>query len=78
MQSYLTANRRASGDSLSARERSVVQLIAEGHTNQEIAKLLSLSVKTIESHRATAMAKIGAASTAEIVRYAIKHRLSEL
>jgi DNA-binding NarL/FixJ family response regulator len=78
VQSYLTANRRASGDSLSARERSVVQLIAEGHTNQEIAKLLSLSVKTIESHRATAMAKIGAASTAEIVRYAIKHRLSEL
>ena len=78
VQSYLAANRHTVGDTLSPRERSVIQLIAEGHTNQEIAKLLSLSVKTIESHRSTAMGKIGANSTAEIVRYAIKHRLTEL
>jgi DNA-binding NarL/FixJ family response regulator len=78
VQSYLTTNRSIGKDSLSPRERSVVQLIAEGNTNQAIAKLLKLSVKTIESHRSTAMAKIGATSTADIVRYAIKHKLSEL
>ena len=64
-------------DLLTPRERTIVQLITEGNTNQQIALLLNLSVKTIESHRAGAMAKIGATSTAGIVRYAIKHKLVE-
>src|SRR5262245_58510244 len=78
VQSYLTASRSIAAEELTPRERSVVQLIAEGRTNREVARLLGLSVKTVESHRATAMAKIGAKTTADIVRYGIKHRLSEL
>jgi DNA-binding NarL/FixJ family response regulator len=56
---------------LTPRERLVVHLIAEGHSNKEISKIINLSVKTIESHRATAMRKLNVTSTAAIVRYAI-------
>jgi DNA-binding NarL/FixJ family response regulator len=60
---------------LSSREQSVVQLIAEGHTNRSIGAILKLSVKTVETHRAAAMRKLGMASTAELVRYAIRKKL---
>jgi DNA-binding NarL/FixJ family response regulator len=61
----------------SSRERVVVQLIAEGHSNREIAAILSLSVKTIETHRAAAMRKLNATSVASLVRYAIRNKLVE-
>ena len=54
-----------------------MQLISEGHTNQAMAGMLKLSVKTIETHRAAAMTKIGATSTVGIVRYAIRNKLVE-
>lgn len=60
---------------LTSREQSVVQLIAEGHTNKSISSILKLSVKTVETHRASAMRKLGTSSTAELVRYAIRKRL---
>jgi DNA-binding NarL/FixJ family response regulator len=60
---------------LSSREQSVVQLIAEGHTNKSVGKVLNLSVKTVETHRASAMRKLGISSTAELVRYAIRVKL---
>ncbi|MDE5465074.1 response regulator transcription factor [Bradyrhizobium sp. CSS354] len=60
---------------LTSREQSVVQLIAEGHTNRSISDLLQLSVKTVETHRASAMRKLGMSSTAELVRYAIRKKL---
>jgi DNA-binding NarL/FixJ family response regulator len=60
---------------LTPREQSVVQLIAEGHTNKSISGVLMLSVKTVETHRASAMRKLGISSTAELVRYAIRKRL---
>jgi DNA-binding NarL/FixJ family response regulator len=60
---------------LSSREQNVVQLIAEGHTNRSIGVVLELSVKTIETHRASAMRKLGVSSTAELVRYAIRTKL---
>ena len=60
---------------LTSREQSVVQLIAEGHTNRSIGSILNLSVKTVETHRASAMRKLGMSSTAELVRYAIRKRL---
>jgi DNA-binding NarL/FixJ family response regulator len=63
---------------LSPRERSVVRLIAEGNTNQEIAKLLNRSIKTVEANRLTALAKIGAHSAADSVRYVLKHKLSDV
>ncbi len=60
---------------LTSREQSVVQLIAEGHTNRSISAILKLSVKTVETHRAAAMRKLGMSSTAELVRYAIRKKL---
>ena len=60
---------------LSSREQSVVQLIAEGHTNRSVGEVLNLSVKTVETHRASAMRKLNISSTAELVRYAIRTKL---
>lgn len=60
---------------LTAREQGVVQLIAEGHTNKSIGVILKLSVKTVETHRASAMRKLRMSSTAELVRYAIRRKL---
>lgn len=60
---------------LTSREQSVVQLIAEGHTNRSISAVLKLSVKTVETHRASAMRKLRMSSTAELVRYAVRKRL---
>src|SRR4030095_1297960 len=54
---------------LTARERSVVQLISEGHSNKKIASILNLSVKTVETHRAHAHRKLNLRTTAELVRY---------
>ena len=69
--------RRAETDPLSERERQVLQLLALGHTNQEIATLLYISVRTAETHRAHIMQKVGLASRAELVRYALDHGLIE-
>jgi DNA-binding NarL/FixJ family response regulator len=66
------------GDLLTPRERTVVQLIAEGRTSREICAILNVGIKTVETHRAAAMRKIGATSTAGIVRYAIRHRMVEV
>ena len=65
----------SNGVSLTAREREVVHLIAEGNSNKKIAHLLSISVKTVETHRSASMRKLDIHSTAELVRYAIRHRL---
>ncbi|MBV9482178.1 response regulator transcription factor [Bradyrhizobium sp.] len=60
---------------LTSREQNVVQLVAEGHTNRSASAVLKLSVKTVETHRASAMRKLGVSSTAELVRYAIRKKL---
>jgi len=60
---------------LTARERSVVQLIAEGHSNKRIASILNMSPKTVETHRASAHHKLDLHSTAELVRYAIRNNI---
>jgi two-component system response regulator NreC len=57
---------------LSEREQAVLRLVALGHTNQEIADHLALSVKTVESYRARGMEKLGLTSRAALVRYAIQ------
>jgi DNA-binding NarL/FixJ family response regulator len=77
LDAYLTARSRRGEGALSPRERMIVQLIAEGNGNKEMAAILNLSVKTIESHRATAMRKLNVTSTAGIVRYAIRNKLVE-
>jgi two-component system, NarL family, response regulator NreC len=65
----------AEADPLSEREGEVLRLLALGHTNQEIAELLYISVRTAESHRAHIMQKLRLATRAELVRYALSHGL---
>ena len=67
--------KRAEDDPLSDREREVLRLLALGHTNQEIAKQLFISVRTAETHRAHIMQKLRLASRAELVRYALDQGL---
>jgi two-component system, NarL family, response regulator NreC len=69
--------RRAETDPLSEREREVLRLLALGHTNQEIASMLYISVRTAETHRAHIMQKLRLASRAELVRYALDSGLIE-
>jgi two-component system response regulator NreC len=69
------ARARADADPLSDREREVLRLLALGHTNQEIAKLLYISVRTAETHRAHIMQKLRLSTRAELVRYAIANSL---
>jgi DNA-binding NarL/FixJ family response regulator len=57
------------------REHEVLQLISEGHTNAEIAQLLDVSIKTIERHRTSLMAKLDVRNVVELIRVALKHRL---
>jgi DNA-binding NarL/FixJ family response regulator len=59
-------------DSLSAREREIFQLVAEGHSNKEIAELLSVSPTTVETHRSHILQKLGVHNTAELVLYAVR------
>ena len=69
--------RRAEEDPLSEREGEVLRLLALGHTNQEIAKQLFISVRTAETHRAHIMQKLRLSSRAELVRYALERGLLE-
>jgi len=62
-------------DGLSDRELEVLRMIALGHTNAEIAGQLYLSVRTVETHRAHIQQKLRLATRAELVRYALEHRL---
>jgi DNA-binding NarL/FixJ family response regulator len=63
------------GELLSGREREVLQLIAEGYTNNAIAEALTISVKTVEKHRANLMAKLDVHDLPGLIRTAIKHGL---
>ncbi len=64
-------------DELTPREQEVVKLVAEAHTNKEIAEILHLSEKTVENHRSNAMRKLGMRDRVELVRYAIRRGLIE-
>jgi DNA-binding NarL/FixJ family response regulator len=76
LDSFLSRDARE-GSPLTHRERSVVQLIAEGYTNKQIAGLLKISGKTVETHRAAIMRKLNLSSSAALVRYAIRNRIVE-
>jgi DNA-binding NarL/FixJ family response regulator len=60
---------------LTSREREIVQLLAEGRSNKQIARLLDLSVKTVETHRAAVMRKLELESLPDLVRFAIRNRI---
>jgi DNA-binding NarL/FixJ family response regulator len=59
-------------ESLSDREREILQLIAEGHSNKEIASLLSISPVTVETHRSHILQKLDVHNTAELVLFAVR------
>lgn len=63
------------GDVLTPREREVLQLVAEGYTNRAIAEELTISVKTVEKHRANVMSKLDASDLPTLIRKAMKHGL---
>jgi DNA-binding NarL/FixJ family response regulator len=65
----------AARPSVTAREREIIQLIAEGQSNKEVASTLGISVKTIESHRASIMKKLRLRSVSDLVRYAIRNKI---
>lgn len=62
-------------DTLTGREREILQLVAEGYTNQEIADRLKLSIKTVQSHRAAVMEKLDLRDVTHLVRYAVRRGL---
>jgi DNA-binding NarL/FixJ family response regulator len=76
----IQAQTRGAGpaEKLTEREREILQLVAEGHSNQGIAERLFLSVKTVEAHKAHIMAKVGAHRTADLIRYALRRGIIAL
>jgi len=74
---YLRSRPQPTSSTLTHREREVVQLIAEGKINKQVAQLLNISIKTVETHRATAMQKLKVRTTAELVRYAVRNKIVE-
>lgn len=73
-----SGTRRAPGDPISARERQVLTLIAEGKNSREIGAILGISPKTSDVHRANLMRKLELHSVSELVRYAIRNHLVEV
>lgn len=78
LDTLLDRRRQGKQDPLTPRERRVVQLIAEGRSNRDVCGQLGVSLKTVETHRAAAMRKLGLHNTADLVRYAIKNRIVEV
>jgi DNA-binding NarL/FixJ family response regulator len=72
---FLSSQSSPNLSALTHREREVVQLIAEGKINKQVAYLLDISIKTVETHRATAMQKLNLRTTAELVRYAVRNNI---
>ncbi len=75
---HVPVERGAGAHALTAREREVLQLLAEGRTTKRIAQQLTVSVKTIETHRRQIMAKLGLDSVAELTKYAVREGLTSL
>ena len=63
---------------LSAREREIVQLLAEGASNKDVARALGISVKTAETHRSNIMRKMQFASLSDLVKYAVRNKIIEI
>lgn len=68
----LAEPRTPDGTTLTEREREILQMVAEGRTNREIAEALTLSIKTIQAHRGNIMEKLGAHDRTDLVKYAIR------
>jgi two-component system response regulator NreC len=81
LEDYLSHDARSEEsdpNALSSREREVLQLIAEGKTSREIAEILNLSVKTVQSHRTSLMQKLDLHDRGDLIKYAIQKKIIEL
>jgi DNA-binding NarL/FixJ family response regulator len=80
LEGYLRSGREAPGTTqvLSAREREIVQLLAEGASNKDVARALCISVKTAETHRSNIMRKMKFDSLSDLVRYAVRNKIIEV
>ena len=78
---YIQGKRALEGNAeksrITDREREIVQLLAEGKSSKEIATILGISVRTVETHRAAIMKKLGLKSFSELIRYAVRNRIIE-
>ena len=74
---WMSDDRTGPDEPLTPREQEVLKLIAEAHTNKQIAEILHLAEKTVESHRANLLRKLGMRDRVELVRYAIRRGLTE-
>ena len=77
LRNWLQAEDSGGSTELTQRELEVVKLIAEAHTNKQIAQILNVSEKTVESHRGNVLSKLGMRDRVELVRYAIRRGLIE-
>jgi DNA-binding NarL/FixJ family response regulator len=77
LQQYLCSKPHSGSNVLTRREREVVQLISEGKINKQVAQILQISVKTVETHRATVMQKLKLGTAADLVRYAVRNHIVE-
>lgn len=68
---------RSGAEAISTREREILQLLAEGASNKDISGMLSLSIKTVETHRANIMRKLGFRNVADLVLYAVRNHIIE-
>ena len=71
-------SRPPSPETLTAREREVLKLLADGRTSRQTAGALGISEKTVESHRGNIKAKLGLSSVAELTKYAVRHKITSL
>lgn len=67
-----------SSDGLSPREREVLQLIAEGYTNRQISEIMSISIKTVQTHRMNLMSKLDMHDRADLIKYAIQRKIIDI
>ena len=77
LDAFLSRQDKEAASPLTNRDRQIVQLIAEGYTSKHIAKLLNISIKTVETHRAAVMRKLQFASVSDLVRYAVRNKIVE-
>lgn len=77
LDTFLSGGKVVASQTLTSREREVVQLVAEGQSNRSIAERWSVSIKTVESHRTAAMRKLNLRSGVELALYAVRNKLIE-
>ena len=73
-----SAKKESALPEVTSREREIVQLLAEGKSTKDVASILDLSVKTVETHRANIMRKLGIHSVSELVLYAVRNNIVQV